>query len=213
MTGVLTGAEIAHLDDSALQAQVETVNLFCRVTPAQKNRLILALKQRGHVVGYLGDGINDAPSLYSADVGLSVEGTNEKKDVEKAALPLCGGICDLYLLLSSLPIHTGSYGTSFLFVSAPWPEVCHFCGRYQGGKSAHCVQITRVESLVQVSCHIRIPTPCRIDDLSGRDSRNPQKLAPRKNHRPLATESDDDFYRTVTGEPQRGVLDLDFSRQ
>jgi Mg2+-importing ATPase len=85
VTGVLTGGEIALLDDSALQAQVETVNLFCRVTPAQKNRLILALKQRGHVVGYLGDGINDAPSLHSADVGLSVDSA---VDVAKEAAAL-----------------------------------------------------------------------------------------------------------------------------
>ncbi len=73
VTGVLTGAEIAQLDDAALRVRVEAATLFCRVTPAQKNRLILALKQRGHVVGYLGDGINDAPSLHSADVGLSVD--------------------------------------------------------------------------------------------------------------------------------------------
>ena len=61
VTGVLTGTEIQELDDHALQAKVEQANLFCRVAPAQKNRVILALKQRGHVVGYLGDGINDAP--------------------------------------------------------------------------------------------------------------------------------------------------------
>jgi Mg2+-importing ATPase len=85
VTGVLTGAEIAHLDDYGLQARVEAVNLFCRVTPAQKNRLILALKQRGHVVGYLGDGINDAPSLHSADVGLSVDSA---VDVAKEAAAL-----------------------------------------------------------------------------------------------------------------------------
>ncbi len=53
--------------------QVENVNLFCRVTPTQKNRIILALKKRGHTVGYLGDGINDAPSLHSADIGISVD--------------------------------------------------------------------------------------------------------------------------------------------
>ena len=51
-----------------------SANLFCRVNPAQKNRIILALKARGHVVGYLGDGINDAPSLHTADVGISVAG-------------------------------------------------------------------------------------------------------------------------------------------
>jgi len=71
--GVMTGNEIAQLDDHALRARVETANLFCRVNPSQKDRVILALKARGHVVGYLGDGINDAPSLHSADVGISVD--------------------------------------------------------------------------------------------------------------------------------------------
>ncbi len=73
VTGVLTGKEIEQMGDSAFRARVEKVNLFCRVNPSQKNRVILALKARGHVVGYLGDGINDAPSLHSADVGLSVD--------------------------------------------------------------------------------------------------------------------------------------------
>ncbi|MDX1252957.1 MAG: magnesium-translocating P-type ATPase [Gammaproteobacteria bacterium] len=82
VTGILTGVEIQHMDDSALQARVETVNLFCRVTPAQKDRVILALKRRGHTVGYLGDGINDAPSLHSADIGISVDGA---VDVAKEA--------------------------------------------------------------------------------------------------------------------------------
>lgn len=82
VTGVLTGAEIQQMDDLALTARVEQVNLFCRVKPAQKNRVILALKRRGHVVGYLGDGINDAPSLHSADVGISVDSA---VDVAKAA--------------------------------------------------------------------------------------------------------------------------------
>ena len=70
---ILTGEQIQHMDDQALSAQVEGVNLFCRVTPVQKNRVILALKRRGRVVGYLGDGINDAPSLHSADIGFSVD--------------------------------------------------------------------------------------------------------------------------------------------
>ena len=70
---VLTGPEIQEMDDHALAAHVEIVDLFCRVAPAQKNRIILALKRRGRVVGYLGDGINDAPSLHSADVGFSVD--------------------------------------------------------------------------------------------------------------------------------------------
>ena len=73
VTGLLTGKDIERMDEPALQARAETANLFCRVNPSQKNRVILALRARGHVVGYLGDGINDAPSLHSADVGLSVD--------------------------------------------------------------------------------------------------------------------------------------------
>lgn len=71
--GVLTGAEIEALSDEALAPRLEETNLFCRVAPAQKNRIILGLRHRGHVVGYLGDGINDAPSLHTADVGISVD--------------------------------------------------------------------------------------------------------------------------------------------
>jgi P-type Mg2+ transporter len=70
---VLTGQEMQALSDEALLARVEDTSLFCRVTPAQKNRIILALMKRGHTVGFLGDGINDAPSLHTADVGISVD--------------------------------------------------------------------------------------------------------------------------------------------
>jgi len=98
VTGVLSGAEIAQMNDHALQARAETVNLFCRVNPAQKNRIILALKARGRVVGYLGDGINDAPALHSADVSLSVD---TAVDVAKDA-------ADLILLKRDLQVlHDG----------------------------------------------------------------------------------------------------------
>jgi Mg2+-importing ATPase len=80
--GLLTGNDISTMNDDALRARVEGVNLFCRVNPSQKNRIILALKARGHVVGYLGDGINDAPSLHTADVGISVA---DAVDVAKQA--------------------------------------------------------------------------------------------------------------------------------
>jgi P-type Mg2+ transporter len=71
---VVTGDDIAALDDAALGHVAEQGAIFARLSPAQKNRIIIALKHRGHVVGYLGDGINDAPSLHAADVGISVMG-------------------------------------------------------------------------------------------------------------------------------------------
>ena len=71
--GTLTGPELSALTDEALQARVDDTTLFCRVTPPQKSRVISALRRKGHVVGYLGDGINDAPSLHAADVGFSVD--------------------------------------------------------------------------------------------------------------------------------------------
>jgi len=95
---VLTGKEIALLDDQTLQRRVETANLFCRVNPGQKQRVILALKANQHVVGYMGDGINDAPSLHAADVGLSVDSA---VDVAKAA-------ADIILLKQDLNVlHAG----------------------------------------------------------------------------------------------------------
>jgi P-type Mg2+ transporter len=71
---VILGDDIARMDDSALAHVAEESHVFARVSPAQKNRIILALKHRSHVVGFLGDGINDAPSLHTADVGISVAG-------------------------------------------------------------------------------------------------------------------------------------------
>jgi P-type Mg2+ transporter len=69
---MVLGEEIEAMGDAALGAVAERTTLFARVSPAQKHRIILALKHRGHVVGFLGDGINDAPSLHAADVGISV---------------------------------------------------------------------------------------------------------------------------------------------
>jgi len=73
VTGVLSGPEVADLTDEALAAKADDTTLFCRVTPPQKSRIIASLRRKGHVVGYLGDGINDAPPLHIADVGFSVD--------------------------------------------------------------------------------------------------------------------------------------------
>jgi P-type Mg2+ transporter len=69
---IALGSEVETMTDPALGHVAEQTNVFARVSPMQKLRIIRALRQRGHVVGYLGDGINDAPSLHAADVGISV---------------------------------------------------------------------------------------------------------------------------------------------
>jgi len=84
---IVLGSDLDHMSDSALSHVVEQVNVFARVSPAQKNRIILALKSRRHVVGYIGDGINDAPSLHAADVGISVStGVDVAKDAASIIL-------------------------------------------------------------------------------------------------------------------------------
>lgn len=70
---VLTGKELMQMSSDALLNAVESTELFAEVDPNQKEKIIRALQQRGHVVGFLGDGINDAPAMHVADVGLSVE--------------------------------------------------------------------------------------------------------------------------------------------
>jgi Mg2+-importing ATPase len=92
------GDEVIRMTDPALGQVAEGTTIFARVSPAQKNRILLALKRRGHVVGFLGDGINDAPSLHAADVGISVSGG---VDVAKDA-------ADIILLERSLQVlHQG----------------------------------------------------------------------------------------------------------
>jgi P-type Mg2+ transporter len=84
---IVTGGEVDTMDDPALAYQAENGAVFARVSPEQKNRVILALKARGHVVGYIGDGINDAPSLHTADVGISVmNGVEVAKEAAKIIL-------------------------------------------------------------------------------------------------------------------------------
>jgi Mg2+-importing ATPase len=79
---ILTGSDLDGLRDEALWRVAERTDLFVEVDPGQKERIILALKKNGHVVGYLGDGINDASALHAADVGISVD---EAVDVAKEA--------------------------------------------------------------------------------------------------------------------------------
>jgi len=92
--GIVLGSEIARLQDDALTRVVEDANIFARVTPAQKDRIIDVLKHKGHVVGFLGDGINDASSMKLADVSISVDNA---VDVAKES-------ADIILLQKSLRV-------------------------------------------------------------------------------------------------------------
>ena len=84
---IVTGNEVDTMDNPALAYQAENGAIFAHMSPEQKNRVILALKARGHVVGYIGDGINAAPSLHTADVGISVmNGVEVAKDAAKVIL-------------------------------------------------------------------------------------------------------------------------------
>jgi P-type Mg2+ transporter len=113
VTGLLTGGGIEALSDDALAARLEETNLFCRVTPVQKNRVILGLKRRGHVVGYLGDGINDAPSLHTADVGISVDGA---VDVAKDAADIILLRHDLGVLARGVAEGRRAFGNIMKFI-------------------------------------------------------------------------------------------------
>ena len=95
----LTGSELEHLSDEALMQRVQDTNVFAEVEPNQKERIIIALKKAGNVVGYLGDGINDASALHAADVGISVESA---VDVAKEAADIVLMEKDLNVLVEGV---------------------------------------------------------------------------------------------------------------
>jgi Mg2+-importing ATPase len=93
-SGVLKGNDIERLNDAELAKVIETHDIFAKLTPAHKERIVRALKANGHVVGFMGDGINDAPALRSADIGISVDSA---VDIAKEA-------ADIILLEKSLMV-------------------------------------------------------------------------------------------------------------
>lgn len=96
---LLTGHDLRHMTDEALVHRVNDIDVFAEVEPNQKDRIILALKRAGNVVGYIGDGINDAPALHAADVGLSVD---RAVDVAKDAADIVMMEHDLSVLVQGI---------------------------------------------------------------------------------------------------------------
>jgi Mg2+-importing ATPase len=98
---VLAGAQVEALSDAALQAEAASHSLFVKLTPLHKERIVQALRASGHVVGFMGDGINDAPALRAADIGISVDSAvdiaKEAADIilmEKSLLVLIAGVVE-----------------------------------------------------------------------------------------------------------------------
>ncbi|PPK40870.1 magnesium-translocating P-type ATPase [Pseudomonas laurylsulfatiphila] len=92
--GLLMGNDIERMSDTELAKAVETTNVFAKLTPSHKERIVRLLKGNGHVVGFMGDGINDAPALRTADIGISVDSA---VDIAKEA-------ADIILLEKSLMV-------------------------------------------------------------------------------------------------------------
>ena len=92
--GVLLGSDVERMNDADLAKVVETHDVFAKLTPAHKDRIVRLLKANGHVVGFMGDGINDAPALRTADIGISVD---TAVDIAKEA-------ADIILLEKSLMV-------------------------------------------------------------------------------------------------------------
>ena len=111
--GVILGNEISKMSDETLAAVVEEANVFARVTPAQKDRIINLLKSNGHVVGFMGDGINDAPSLKTSDVGISV---NNAVDVARESADIILLKNDLTVLAEGVLTGRKTFGNTMKYI-------------------------------------------------------------------------------------------------
>jgi Mg2+-importing ATPase len=113
VSAVVTGTELNDLHDEALWHSAERANLFAEVDPNQKERIILALQKMGHVVGYMGDGINDAPALHAADVGISVD---QAVDVAKEAADFVLLKRDLAVLSQGISLGRTTFANTLKYV-------------------------------------------------------------------------------------------------
>jgi Mg2+-importing ATPase len=112
-TKILTGNDLYQLSDAALLKRVADVNVFAEIEPNQKERIILALRKAGNVVGYMGDGINDASALHAADVGISVDGA---ADVAKDAADIVLLEKDLGVLVQGVREGRATFANTLKYV-------------------------------------------------------------------------------------------------
>lgn len=112
--GVISGDQIIKLSDEELKNKVDDLTIFANLDPDSKLRIILALKQKGHVVGFMGDGINDAPSLKNADVGISVENAI---DIAKESADIILLHKDLNVLLTGVKEGRSTFANIMKYIS------------------------------------------------------------------------------------------------
>lgn len=113
-TATMTGAELTKLSDRMLARRVSHIDIFAEVNPDQKERVIAALRRSHKVVGYLGDGINDAPALRAADIGISID---TAVDAAKAAADIVLLKHDLKVLLEGVLIGRTAFGNTLKYIA------------------------------------------------------------------------------------------------
>ncbi|MFN7160550.1 MAG: magnesium-translocating P-type ATPase [Candidatus Gracilibacteria bacterium] len=111
--GIILGGHLASLTDDAIRVVAMKNTIFARFSPDEKNRIIMALKASGYVVGYMGDGINDAPSLQTADIGISV---NNAVDVAKESADIILTQKSLKVLLDGIEEGRKTFGNSMKYI-------------------------------------------------------------------------------------------------
>ena len=127
---IILGSEVETLSEPELAQLVDSANVFAKLTPRHKERIIRALRQKGHVVGFMGDGINDAPALKAADVGISVDSAvdiaKESADIillEKSLLVLESGVLEGRMVFGNIMKYirmttSSNFGNVFSMVGA-----------------------------------------------------------------------------------------------
>ncbi len=113
VTGVLTGADVEAMDDDQLAACVEETTVFAKLAPAQKARVVTKLRELGHAVGYMGDGVNDAPAMRASDCGISVDSA---VDVAREAADILLLEKDLMVLEHGIEIGRATYANMIKYV-------------------------------------------------------------------------------------------------
>ena len=157
LQGVLTGSELNDLHDEALWHLAERTTIFAEVDPNQKERIILALKKTGHVVGYMGDGINDAPALHAADVGISVD---TAVDVAKDAADFVLLKQDLDILRQGIDEGRVTFANTIKYILMPSAPTSATCSAWPGLRcSCPSCPCSPRRSCSKISCPTFPPPP------------------------------------------------------